>query len=121
MNADEYSRLAIRTANDLGPQGDLIHAVLLITSEAGEIADVVKKNHAYGKALDVNHLLEEVGDLCWGINLLLKTQGLTWETVFRTNIAKLEARYPDLKFDAERANTRDYAAEAIAVAGVQIE
>ena len=37
MDINEYSKLALRTANDLGPTGDLIHAALLIASEGGEV------------------------------------------------------------------------------------
>ena len=106
MDINEYSELALRTANDLGPTGDLLHAALLISSEAGEVADVVKKNFAYGKSLDRIHLLEELGDLAWGMNLMIKTAGLTWGQVLGANIAKLEKRYPDLRFSAEHALNR---------------
>ena len=34
------------------------------------------------------------------------------------NIAKLEARYPDLKFDADRSLNRDLAAEKAAMESV---
>lgn len=106
MDINEYSKLALRTANDLGQTGDLIHAALLITSEGGEVADVIKKNFAYGRPLDRIHLLEELGDLVWGINLMIKTADLTWDQVLGANIAKLEKRYPDLRFNAEHAVNR---------------
>ncbi len=118
MDINEYSKLALRTANDLGPTGDLIHATLLITSEAGEIADVVKKHYAYGRPLDIIGLIEEIGDCVWGINLLLKTIDVTWEEVMEVNIAKLEARYPDLRFDDKHSLNRDKVREEAAIRGV---
>lgn len=118
MDINEYSKLALRTANDLGPTGDLIHATLLITSEGGEIADVVKKHYAYGRHLDTIHLIEEIGDCMWGINLLLKTIGVTWEEVMEANIAKLDARYPDLRFDDKHSLNRDKVREEAAIRGV---
>ena len=115
MDINKYSELALRTANDLGPTGDLIHAALLITSEGGEVADVVKKHFAYGKSLDRIHLLEELGDLAWGMNLMIKSAGLTWEQVLGANIAKLEKRYPDLKFNAGHATNRQVQLELDAI------
>lgn len=117
MELNEYSRKSLRTANDLGPTGDLIHAALLITSEAGEIADVIKKHYAYGRPLDTIHLIEEVGDCVWGINLLLKTIGVEWSEVLDVNIAKLEARYPDLRFNDQHSVNRDKVREEAAIRG----
>ena len=118
MDINEYSKLALRTANDLGPTGDLIHAALLIASEGGEVAGVVKKHYAYGRPLDTIHLIEEIGDCMWGINLLLKTIDVTWEEVMEVNIAKLEARYPDLRFDDKHSLNRDKVREEAAIRGV---
>lgn len=118
MDINTYSKLAIRTANDLGHTMDLVHGALLITSEAGEVADAIKKHVAYGRELDVTHLAEELGDSCWAINLLITKLGLTWEQVLAGNIAKLEARYPDLKFSAEHATDRNKEAEIEAIAKV---
>ena len=118
MELNEYSIKSLRTANDLGPTGDLIHAALLITSEAGEIADVIKKHYAYGRPLDTIHLIEEVGDCVWGINLLLKTIGVEWSEVLDVNIAKLEARYPDLRFNDQHSVNRDKVREEAAIRGV---
>ena len=118
MDIQEYSRLALRTATKLGHNGDMLHAALLIASEAGEVAGVVKKTHAYGRPMDYPHMLEELGDLIWGINLMIKTMGFSWENVLDSNIAKLEARYPNLRFDAEHATHRNKDAENAAMATV---
>ena len=119
MDAQTYSVLASRTVKDLGREGDLIHATLGIVSEAGEIADTVKKTVAYGKPFDATNILEELGDLAWFMNLMITQCGCTWDQVFAANIAKLEARYPNFQFTVENAVNRDKAAERAAVENVQ--
>lgn len=112
MNTQEYSKLALRTANDLGGRLDnIMHAAMGIAGEAGEVIDITKKVYAYGKPLLENDLVEEAGDLVWYLNLLFACLGVTWEEVFDLNIKKLEARYPDLRFNADHAINRDVNAE----------
>jgi NTP pyrophosphatase (non-canonical NTP hydrolase) len=118
MNTSEYMSRAMRLASDLGHEHNMTHAVLGITSEAGEIADQYKKFIAYGKALDRQNMLEEMGDCLWFLTLLAKTMGFTIDQVMDFNIAKLEARYPDLKFNADHALNRDKAGEMAAGAAV---
>jgi hypothetical protein len=54
----------------------------------------------------------------WGINLLLKTIGVEWSEVLDVNIAKLEARYPDLRFNDQHSVNRDKTREEAAIRGV---
>ena len=112
MTIDDYNVLAIRTLNDLGSfKNNLVHMALGITGEAGEVADVIKKHYAYGKTLDVQHLVEEVGDIMFYLNGLLAEVDVEWSEVLDLNIKKLEARYPDLRFNADHAINRDVNAE----------
>lgn len=115
MNIEHYSALALRTMSHLeSPHLDLAHMALGIAGEAGEVADIIKKSVAYGKPLDRNHVVEELGDVIWYMNGLLSMLGASWDEVLDKNIAKLEARYPDIKFDAGRAINRDLDKEAAA-------
>lgn len=117
MNLEQYSPLAIRTLNDLGRfKENLAHMALGITGEAGEVADIIKKHYAYGKPLDTLHLVEEIGDIMFYLNGLLVEIGADWNEVLEVNIKKLEARYPDLKFNAAHAINRDVEAEQAAMA-----
>ena len=75
MNFSEYSPLALRTAKPLTPEQNLKHAAILMISEAGEIADAVKAHVIYGKPLDYVNIVEEVGDVLWGLNLYLTAKG----------------------------------------------
>lgn len=114
MDIETYSTLALRTASVEEP---LVNACFGIGGESGEILDYVKKGLFHKKPMDPQHLLAEAGDLVWYVNLLIRNLGSTWGEVLEMNIRKLEARYPDLRFDAERANNRDVAAEAVAMRG----
>lgn len=101
----------MRTANDLGREGNIIHAAMLLTTEAGEIMDTVKKTYAYRKDLDEANIVEEMGDIMWGLALMCRELGVSLEDVMIRNIRKLEARYPEKAFSQERALNRDKAAE----------
>lgn len=113
MDINTYSQLAFRTARR---DKDMIeNAVLGIGGESGEILDLIKKVRHHDKPLDDQKLKEEIGDLVWYINELILVQGYTWAEILEMNIKKLEARYPDLRFDVDRANNRDVEAEAKAM------
>jgi len=114
----EYENLAMRTASPRDGDGavdaghDILHAGLGLATESGEILDVLKKNHAYDKPLDLVNLREELGDALWYIALGARALGITLDEIASVNIAKLSARYPD-RFSASDANDRDLARERV--------
>jgi NTP pyrophosphatase (non-canonical NTP hydrolase) len=116
MDLQKYSVLALSTAVDRSQMERMLEASMGMAGEAGEVVDLVKKIVFYGRGMDPQKLIEEMGDLVWYINLAIYALDTTWETVLATNIAKLSARYPDLKFSADRANNRDLEAELDAMA-----
>lgn len=116
MDIQKYSDYQSRLINDLGNLHlNLAHMAMGIAGESGEIVDICKKNIAYGKRLDVDHLAEEVGDVIFYISGLLRLINVSWDEVLAMNINKLEARYPDAKFNADHAINRDKEAEAKAM------
>lgn len=104
MNNNKYLEWAItkdRTYTDLGErlqnnhgQLRLMHAVMGLAGEVGEVTDAVKKHVLYNKALDVKNVKEEAGDILWYMALLLDQIGSSFEEVMQMNHDKLEARYP---------------------------
>lgn len=85
---------------------EIIHAVLGIASEAGEVAEALHKA-LYGEIRpDLTNLLEEVGDLQWYEALLARAFNVDFDMIQRANIDKLRDRFPD-KFTTEAANNRD--------------
>lgn len=112
MDAKTYMQLALRTASE---ENKMIHACFGIGGESGEILDIVKKSVFYGKELNREHLVEEIGDALWYFNLLIHALDSSWGEVFEANIRKLEARYPNLRFEADKAVNRDKGAEKAAM------
>lgn len=84
----------------------LLHSVLGINSESGELANQLKRHIFYGKELDTVNLKEELGDLLWYVSIAMKVLGITYAEVMDLNIKKLKARYPD-KFSQDKALNRD--------------
>jgi NTP pyrophosphatase (non-canonical NTP hydrolase) len=115
MTIKEYQKSTHRTnapLSDTYSQMVALHMVLGLMTEAGEIADVYKKNLAYGKSLDLINIKEEIGDLMWYISELCNYHGWDLENILETNIEKLKARFPE-KFSAQHAIERDLVTERI--------
>lgn len=107
MNLEKYGIEAKRTMSECEtPLLDDLHMILGIQTESAEIADVYKKNIAYGKDLDLVNVKEEIGDLMWYIVNLCTLKGWDLEDIMHTNINKLKARFPE-KFTNENALNRD--------------
>lgn len=85
---------------------DLLHASMGLVTEAGEFQDMIKKHIFYGKERDDVNLKEEIGDILWYCAIALEALGADFESVMKTNIDKLKARYPE-KFTEEAAVNRN--------------
>lgn len=84
----------------------ILHAILGISTEAGELEDQLKKHLYYGKDLDVINIEEEIGDLNWYMAILIDALGLNFEKILIKNIEKLKKRYGE-KFSQEKAINRN--------------
>ena len=104
MTINEYQTAALRTAqtDKLTANELLLNAALGLCGESGEVADLVKKHRFQGHNLDLDHVAKELGDVAWYLAVGAYAIGLDLETIFRMNIEKLEARYPD-GFTADRS------------------
>ena len=132
MNNKEYQRLAeiteskdfdvIRQRMTTIRSIRLIHSILGLASEVGEIADQLKKSIFYGKDLDVVNLAEELGDVFWYEALMTNELATThpevsFDSIEEINIAKLKKRYGD-KFSEQRAVKRDLDVERRILEGI---
>ncbi|MCK9596684.1 nucleoside triphosphate pyrophosphohydrolase family protein [Candidatus Pacearchaeota archaeon] len=84
----------------------LMHAILGISTESGELVDAIKKYIFYNKSLNNINLVEEVGDLLWYIAIICDVLDISFEEVMKKNIAKLRVRYPE-EFNEAEAELRD--------------
>ena len=97
MTINEYQYAALRTAqtDKLTANELLLNSALGLCGESGEVADLVKKHRFQGHDIDIEHIAKELGDVAWYLAVGAYAIGLDLETIFRMNIEKLEARYPD--------------------------
>lgn len=84
----------------------LMHYILGIGSEAGELQDALKKTLIYGKELDVVNIKEELGDLMWYMARTLEVIGCSFEEITYINNQKLRSRYGE-KFTEHAALNRN--------------
>lgn len=84
----------------------LVHSMIGLATEAGEIQDMMKKHLFYGKEIDRVNLVEELGDIMWYVGLACSELGVTLDEVMAKNNAKLAARYGDV-FTEDAALNRD--------------
>ena len=72
---------------------DLIHSAMGISGEAGELLDAIKKTVMYRKPLDIDNVIEELGDLEFYMENLRSSLDITREETLQANIDKLRKRY----------------------------
>jgi NTP pyrophosphatase (non-canonical NTP hydrolase) len=93
--------------DDITPMdADMLHMVLGMAGEVGEIVDAVKKAAIYCKNLDIDNIKEELGDLEFYMEGLRQIVGLTRGETLAHNLDKLAKRYPGYTYTNERAIAR---------------
>ena len=112
MDANSYQASMMRFISDTAMETNksmLMDSAMGICGEAGEVADIIKKvtmqGHEYTEATR-QHLALEIGDVLWYAAECALAIGYPLGTIMQMNIDKLEARYPDGKFDAKRSMNR---------------
>jgi NTP pyrophosphatase (non-canonical NTP hydrolase) len=126
MTPNEFQKLCLRTEVTpdfvnmpvMVPQASdhnrklarLLHGMIGVCTEAGELQDMVKKHLVYGKPLDLTNVMEECFDVMWYVSLCLDAAGFSMEEAMERGIAKLRARYPN-GFTEEAALKRDLVKE----------
>lgn len=106
MTPDQYVRDAMRSLKEVPNfHYNLNHSLHGLSSEVGEIADIIKKHIIYEQPFNRSHMEEELGDLMWYIALMCYANGFSLEAIMQQNIAKLMKRYPE-KFTPEAAAAR---------------
>jgi NTP pyrophosphatase (non-canonical NTP hydrolase) len=94
-----------------GSEAHLVHMVIGISGEAGEILDAIKKAVIYRKPLDMENVVEELGDLEFYMEGLRQGLGITREECLKQNIEKLTKRYSNIMYSNESAQIRADKAE----------
>ena len=87
-------------------KANLIHMIMGVSGETGELLDAIKKHVAYNKPIDREHIIEELGDIEYYLQGLRAELGITRDTVLSGNISKLRKRYAKGSFSNEQAQAR---------------
>lgn len=104
------------TINDTPQVKEMLHALLGLVSESGELVEAFYDSILNDKPLDTDNVIEELGDLLWFIALFARNLGTDLESIATINIEKLKVRYPE-KFTEELAINRDLEGELNAIKG----
>lgn len=83
------------------------HAKGGVCEEAGEISDVLKRHVTYGRPLNREQLVEELGDIRFYIQAIQNIFNITETEILQSNANKLSTRYRDLTYSSEEALARN--------------
>ena len=107
MNINEYQKEAMTLLNPALTEKDvLMNALMGLCGESGEAIDLMKKHLYQGHALDRDKLIKELGDVAWYLAEAATGLGVDLSEVFKRNLDKLHARYPQ-GFSTERSMHRE--------------
>ena len=84
----------------------LIHMVMGIAGETGELLDAIKKYVIYRKPIDMKNIVEELGDIEFYLEGLRQGLGVDRTDVLQKNIEKLNRRYASGSYSDKQANDR---------------
>lgn len=89
---------------------NMLHAVLGLYSEAGELLECLFDSMMTGTKLDTKNMVEEAGDIRWFLTLLEDALEVSDVEVMTKNLKKLKKRFPE-GFSESDAVNRDKDAE----------
>lgn len=97
MTFDEYQKQALTTMLASGDElKDIMHWVLGITGESGEIAEKIKKiirdKNGVFTDDDKREIAKEIGDVLWYLATLAEQLGASLDEIAAINLAKLKSR-----------------------------
>ena len=108
---DVFQEEALRTMrSDLPYELVCSNMCMGLAGETGETIDIFKKHIYQGKELDINDVIEEIGDILWYVANLCNVNKITMRECIESNIEKLRKRYPNgftVKDALERVDKND--------------
>ncbi len=93
MEFNDYQKAANRTL--YGNEQVLTNCTLGLSSEVGEVVDLVRQYTFYSQKLDKKALVKEMGDVMWYLSQVAEWADIPFDDVAKDNIERLNARYPD--------------------------
>lgn len=84
----------------------LLHMAVGIAGEAGELLDAIKKATIYNKDLDIDNVIEELGDLEFYMQGLRQHLQIHRDDTLEANMRKLGKRYHSGSYSDSQAQQR---------------
>lgn len=105
--APSYEEFVNELFNHMNNRAECLqHATIGLAGEGGEILDCSKREWIYKKELDVENLIEELGDIRFYYQQILNMTGLTDADIVASNVKKLKKRYPSGRYTNFDATNR---------------
>ena len=97
MTFEEYQQQALTTVLSTGDEfKDLLHWVLGLNGEAGEVAEKLKKiirdKNSVVSEEDKQEMAKELGDVLWYLAVFAHDLGVPLDEIAAANLAKLKSR-----------------------------
>jgi NTP pyrophosphatase (non-canonical NTP hydrolase) len=96
MDLNEYQRGALRTAAPRDKKNELLHLVLGLAGESGEVAEKFKKwvrdLDSDESRIDRSGVAKELGDVLWYVAVLADYLDLSLDDIATANLEKLASR-----------------------------
>lgn len=89
-----------------GQDAHLTHMAMGVAGEAGELLDAIKKHVVYRKPLDIENVIEELGDLEFFMAGIRMALDISRDATINYNMAKLSKRYQSATYSDQSAQTR---------------
>lgn len=87
-------------------KADLLHMAVGVAGEAGELVDAIKKHVIYNKPIDLDNVIEELGDMEFYMERIRQRLNIRREETIEATIAKLQRRYESMAYSDAAAQTR---------------
>lgn len=97
MDLKDYQQGALRTAAPRDKHNELLHLVLGLVGESGEIAEKFKKwvrdQGSDESRIDRDDIAKELGDVLWYVAVLADYLDLSLDDIAAANLDKLASRH----------------------------
>lgn len=95
MTFDEYQDTLLKLSFKNGEPVPVTVCALGLVGEAGEVADLLKKQLWHGRFVQPAEFARELGDVLWYVQALANLFGFSLSEIAQMNIDKLKHRYPN--------------------------
>lgn len=102
----DYSDLTELESHVLEEKLEQLNWAIGLSGEAGELADLIKKETFHGHEVSREEKIDEASDVIWYITEFLIVNDITLREVMKYNLEKLGQRYSD-GFDKEESQKRN--------------